>query len=305
MDHPSRLVITGVTPDPEPALRLLDNHPPAGVLLLAHNIVNREQVRNLTAAVHALPGRPFTAIDHEGGVVNRLRALLGPLPGAEEYGRWQEGRIEAMAHEWGLALDDLGIDVNFAPVVDVGPAPRGSGLESRTLGCFPETVLSRAEAFIRGQERAGIACCLKHFPGLGEAEADTHLACPAVRTARGMETHLVPFRTIFHRVPMVMVSHAVYPDLDAAGLPASLSPAIAGMPASWGFGGLVVSDDLEMGALEAYGILAERAARSIAAGCHLVILSHAWEALPDVARALGGLPPGTLDACRQRLESFS
>jgi beta-N-acetylhexosaminidase len=274
------------------ALRLLRSHPPGMVILFAHNIGPEPQVRDLCGALHALPGRPLVAIDMEGGRVNRLKGLWGDLPGGSEYGRWSEAKIERFAFDLGRRLGGLGIDIDFAPVADLGPATPGTGLEGRVLGDDPALVAGKARAFLRGLHRGGVLGCVKHYPGLGASTLDSHLTLPRIDLSRrALARHLRPFRLLKAEAPMVMVAHALYPALDPSGKPSTLSRPVIGLldrrPA---YRGLILSDDLEMGALAAYGPLAERARKALAAGCHTVIVSHRWEELPAVAEGLRRAP---------------
>jgi beta-N-acetylhexosaminidase len=290
----SQLVCVGVPAADrlEEALRLLRDHPPGMVILFAHNLESEGQVRELCGALHALPGRPLVAIDMEGGRVNRLRRLWGDLPGGSDYGRWSEAKIERFAFGLGKRLGGLGIDVDFAPVVDLGPAAPGTGLEGRLLGDEPAAVAGKARAFLRGLHRGGVLGCIKHYPGLGASTLDSHRALPRIDLSRrALAPHLRPFRLLKAEAPMVMVAHALYPALDPSGRPSTLSRPIIGLlhrrPA---YKGLILSDDLEMGALAAYRSLADRARKALAAGCHTVIVSHQWEELPAVEAGLRNAP---------------
>lgn len=289
-----RLVCVGVPAADrlDEAMRLLRRHPPGMVILFAHNLGSEPQVGELCRALHALPGRPLIAIDMEGGRVNRLKGLWGDWPGGSEYGRWSERKIERFAFDLGVRLRSLGIDIDFAPVVDLGPAAPGTGLEGRVLADDPARVEEKARAFLRGLHRGGVLGCIKHYPGLGASTLDSHLALPRIDLGvRAMAPHLRPFRRLKKDAPMVMVAHALYPALDPSGKPSTLSSRIIGLldrrPA---FKGLILSDDLEMGALNAYGTLADRARQAVSAGCHMVIVSHRWEEMPAVEAGLRKAP---------------
>ena len=285
------LICAGLPAGPEEAeaLRLYEQDPPGMVLLFGHNIRSETQARSLCRDIHALPDRPLVAIDLEGGRVNRLKALWGDLPAASVYGHWPLRKIESMALEWGHGLKALGVDVDFAPVVDLGPAAPGTGLEGRTLGETPEDVLARARAFMRGLHAAGILSCIKHHPGLGASTLDSHKDLPRMDLSlKKMRAHLKPFSVLKREAPMVMVAHGVYPRLDPSEIPSSFSAPIIGLlkkrPA---FRGLILSDDLEMGALRRFGSLARRAGLALKAGCHMVIISHEWREVPTIAGRLG------------------
>ena len=301
----SRLLCVGLPAEPEEAeaLKLYEKYPPGMVILFAHNIRSGSQVRALCRTIHDLPGNPLIVIDQEGGRVNRLKGLFGDLPGAAEYGSRPLKKIEALAREWGACLADLGVDADFAPVADVGPAAAGTGLEGRTLGDTPEEVIPRARAFIRGLHLGGVYSCIKHFPGLGASTLDSHQHLPRMDLGlRRMQRHLRPFRALKSDAPMVMVAHGVYPALDASETPSSLSrPVISLLNRRPAYRGLIVSDDLEMGALKRYGSLTRRAELSLKAGCHMVIISHEWRIIPDIVRRLQRV---RIDAALTRFDAW-
>lgn len=248
----------------------LEESSPFGVILFARHLREPGQVRELNAAVReALPGVRI-ALDQEGGRVSRLRALGFDFPGAEA-ACGDPSAAEAAAREMGGVLGDLGFDVDFAPVADLGPAREGTGLETRCYGEDPGTVTACCRAFLRGLETAGVAGCLKHFPGLGGSAVDSHKDLPHVtgdRAAR--EPHLEPYRALAAEVPFVMTAHGRYDHLGSDA-PSSLLPATYGLLRELGFAGLAVSDDLNMGAVLKEGPLWARALRALAAGADIAL----------------------------------
>jgi beta-N-acetylhexosaminidase len=246
---------------------------PYGVILFSRHLREAAQVRELNACIHeAVPGWvPRIAVDQEGGRVNRLSALGMSFPSASEMAG-DAAQVEAVAFEMGTHLRDLGFDVDFAPVADLGPVYPGTGLEGRVYSDDPGIVTSCCEAFLRGLARADVAGCLKHFPGLGGSRVDSHQSLPALegtREERG--PHLAPYASLSDRTPYVMIAHAAYSGLWKTGAPSSLESAAYGLLGEVGFSGLSVTDDLSMGAVGHLSDLATLAERSLGAGASLAL----------------------------------
>lgn len=243
---------------------------PGGVCLFARNIKNAEQVRELLADIRRrLPIEPFLSVDQEGGVVDRLRRISTPMPPANSLKTLDQIKILAAATAEILRI--LGFNMNFAPVVDVLDADRRlfvNGLYSRTYGEDKNAVVRFAGEYLGTLQAHGCIGCVKHFPGLGASEVDSHEELPAVNLSRSelFEQDLFPYIELFKTLEIhaVMVAHAVFPNFDlqeigADGklLPSSLSSNIITklLREELNFDGLIISDDLEMGAiLKNYGI---------------------------------------------------
>jgi beta-N-acetylhexosaminidase len=257
----------------ESVARFLAEAEPYGVLLFARHLKEQAQVRELNACIHgAVPGwAPRIALDQEGGRVNRLAALGMTFPSAAEMGG-RPDLTEALAFEMGQHLKELGFDVDFAPVADLGPAHAGTGLEGRVYGDGPGTVTPCCRAFLLGLKRAGLEGCLKHFPGLGGSRVDSHRALPAM--AGGPEeraAHLEPYAELKDLAPYVMIAHGAYEELLGTPEPSSLEPATYGLLRGLGFSGLSVTDDLGMGAVSGLASIATLAERSLGAGASLAL----------------------------------
>ncbi len=262
----------------------LEELAPGGVVLFARNVGDREQLVDLVGALHELPGRPYVAIDLEGGRVNRLRALLGELPSPTQAAAAGGEAVEVLGEALGAACAHFAIDVDYAPVVDVG---RGGyiGGEGRCLGESPAAVVRMATRYLDGIERFGVATCLKHYPGLGSGEVDSHHALPELDEEAGVDEEV--FLRLSAPGRAVMVAHALVPSLGEACCPASLSRAVVGRLAGYP-GGPVIADDLEMGALGRYGSPPERAAAALGAGCHQVLVCNALAMRRPVVEAVRG-----------------
>lgn len=270
--------------------RILERVRPAGMILFARNIESVDQVRELTARLRELLPDVVVFVDAEGGTVDRLRALVGPAPGGDLLARRPVGTAERAGRWIGQSLRTVDLDVDFAPVVDLDRSESGNALDGRYLGRTPRAVTARGRAFLRGLHAAGVGGCIKHFPGLGAAGEDTHDEPARIDLGRAaLRADLEPFRGLLGEARMVMMAHASYPALDPEERPASLSPPIVGglLRDELSFDGLVVSDDLDMRALEPWGGLAARAARALEAGCDAIPICRSTEAAVEVANRLG------------------
>jgi len=242
-----------------PPLRsLLERVRPGAVILFSRNIEDARQVatliRDLTGVLGILP---FVALDQEGGRVNRLKSILGPIPANLDLA----GRagatlaVRRQANAMARALRALGFNVNLAPVLDLSASDAQNGIGDRAFGPDPSTVCRLARVFLKAHLDAGVIPVGKHFPGLGSARGDTHLTLPVISKSRArlLEEDLLPYRRLRSQLPIVMAGHASYPALQrGAPGPATLSRAVVDglLRRRLRYSGLVVTDDLEMGAVE-------------------------------------------------------
>ncbi len=254
-----------------------------GVILFSRNIEDPEQVAQLcqdlqdTAIGHQ--GVPlFLAVDQEGGRVARLGDPFTQFPGNEAIGKDDDPL--ARAYEFGLTtateMKLVGLNMNMAPVVDVQRGEMEKHLVGRTFGVDPERVGELGGAVIESLQGSGIMAVAKHFPGLGRAPLDPHLDLPRIEVdMKEMETvHLLPFMSAIEKnVSAIMTSHAVYPALDQ-DLPATLSAVVLKglLRERMAFEGLIISDDLEMGAIAKQWGVAEGAAVSFEAGADILLI---------------------------------
>jgi len=269
--------------------RLLGRLHPFGVLLVQRNVADEETLRALVAEIRAACPEAILPLDAEGGRVDRLRAVAGSAPAAADLARHPPALARRAGRWVGAALRNLGFDLDFAPVVDLDHGIKGNALDGRCLGSTPRQVTDRGKAFIEGLARAGVGACLKHFPGLGGAGQDTHLEPSRIDLpARELARDLAPFRRLAALAGAVMAGHAVYPTLDSERRPATLSHALAtdllrsGLP----FHGVLFSDDLEMGALAAFGDLPERGEAALVAGCDALLFCRHLATAPEISARL-------------------
>jgi beta-N-acetylhexosaminidase len=262
----------------------LERDPPGGVILFRRNVVSTDQLRRLVREIHGLPGAPPVFIDQEGGPVDRLRDLVGPSISPERAARL--GEVALAGELAGEACAAFEIDVDLAPVVDRSIAGRGAAiLGERCFGADPGAIEAAARQFLAGLERYGVAGVLKHFPGLGASAVDSHEKLPKIsRSEPELAEDRRPFEALLGAAPAWLVTHADY----GQGVPATLDPGIVRDLARGRleFGGLLIADDLEMGALEGFGDLPERTARSAAAGCDLLPVCHSPLRIGEIADAV-------------------
>ena len=287
---------------------LLAAHQPGGLVLFGRNIKDPEQLNDLATAIRRVLPDAVLAIDAEGGRVDRLRDVVGAAPAASVLAR-NPVSFALQAGTWiaqSLRLFDL--DVDFAPVVDLNRGETDNALDGRYLGASPAEVIPRARAFLRGLHAGGSGGCLKHFPGLGGASADTHFKMAAIYLpSEALRADLDPFEALGRLAGAIMVGHAIYPGYDAAHRPSTLSPIVIGglLRGRLGFEGLVFSDDLEMKALDEWGDLAHRSEAAFAAGCDVLLLSQTLEALPEViARLENPIYEERLQEANRRLDNY-
>ena len=259
----------------------------ASVLLFGPNVRDRQQTAALTAALRAENPDVIVAIDEESGDITRLEAATGSsYPGSLALGTVDDEELtEAVARSVGAELRALSIDLDFAPDADVNSNPDNPVIGARSFGADPELVARHVSSWVRGLHSAGVAACVKHFPGHGETAVDSHLDLPVVPFDRESlaAVALPPFRAaIASGVRAVMTGHLLLPVLDP-DLPATVSPRLITelLRAELGFEGLVVSDAVEMQAVHARYGLAGATVRALAAGVDLVCLGHG-SAEPEV-----------------------
>jgi len=300
-DHAVRPVICGCSGarlTPEEA-RYFEAAQPAGFILFARNCQTPDQLRALIDELVATTARTHVPIliDQEGGRVARLgpphwrryppAAQFGALaernPGSAERAVWAMARLIA------AELADVGITVDCAPVVDLARPEGHQVIGDRAFSHDPDIVARLGRAFCDGLMAGGVLPVVKHIPGHGRAPADSHQSCPVVNTPRAelADSDFHPFRALAD-MPLAMTAHVVYADIDA-GAPATLSePVIADViRGELGFAGVLISDDIGMGALE--GPIEARARTALAAGCDLVL--HCSGVLADMEALAATLAP--------------
>ncbi|HYG63419.1 MAG TPA: glycoside hydrolase family 3 protein [Thermoanaerobaculia bacterium] len=300
--------------------RLLERLRPAGVVLFRGNFQRDASYEEWTARLRRLLGdareaigreRILVGIDHEGGTVHR------PPPPITHYSFAKEWAHQAgdVGKAMGVELRSLGINVDFAPVVDIHSNPDNPVIGPRSFGTTPEAVSAAAGDFLRGLQSTGVLGCPKHFPGHGDAAVDSHHAMPVLDLAPETlrERELAPYRALLTDTRLVMTAHILFPRLDDR--PATLSePILRGLLRDEiGFTGAVVTDDIGMGAVSKLFDDPDAAPRTLRAGGDLILICDYWteteRALAMAAHLEDALRRGTLDetvleASRSRVETL-
>lgn len=284
---------------------------PAGYILFSRNIVDHELTRELTDELRALttgPDVPIIAIDQEGGRVVRTAEIFVNHPSAAELAATGNSHLITQA-AWYSAqcLYTLGVNTNFAPVLDIGSA-HANALPSRCWGYDSQAVTTHGGVWNRAHLRAGIATCGKHFPGMGAAECDPHFDLPVLHGSGDsfLMGAAIPFNALMPELPSMMIAHLLIPEIDAE-LPTSLSPALVQhfLRDRLGYEGVVFTDDLCMGAIAKRYSPAESAVMALRASCDLPLICHnVCDYLEEVAHAIHCLPADILQAAEARIERF-
>ena len=280
---------------------------PAGYILFARNCETREQMRALTDDLRGIHGRErlIISIDQEGGRVARMKPPEWPkYPAGEAFAKLYDiapasaieaARVnaEAMARE--LAL--VGVTVDYHAPFDVRRPETDDVIGDRALGSEPMQVAALGRAVLDGMARAGVVGCLKHMPGHGRATADSHKELPLVTASdEELETDVEPFRTLSSH-PLGMSAHIVFSAWDA-DKPATLSKKVIDeiIRGKIGFDGLLLSDDIDMQALD--GTIPDRGAAALAAGCDIIL--NCWAKMAD-QQEIANRFPDLSEAAKARL----
>ncbi len=273
--------------------KILSKSSPYAVVLFGRNIDSAAHLKELVAEVKSVAKTPpLFMIDEEGGRVDRLRHIVPGLPSAEGFA---EGDRPQELSAWfgrviGTALRYFDIEIDLAPVVDIRGEVAPKGLERRTFGSDPETVIDLAGAFMRGLQSAGVAACLKHWPGIGVGSADPHYGATVidVPVQQLIERDLVPYQRLGNEAGAIMIGHGTYPQIDEPDLPATLSRRMTTelLRDFLGFDGVAISDDMEMHAVSDLGSYEEITERALMAGNDVILFCSHIERIPDLQRYL-------------------
>lgn len=293
--------------------------PPGGVIIYGPNLAPApataghlralvDALRRRAAASH--PGLPdlLVSIDHEGGRFTHLHSAHGftDFPGNMPLGAIRDGGTRAArqaARAMAAELSAVGINLDYAPVVDVNCNPANPIIGERSFGENPQTVAVMGESAGRGFVEGGVLPCAKHFPGHGDTQVDSHLDLPLIdhplHRLRAVE--LVPFvRAIRSGMPAIMTAHIIFPALAPSRLPATLSePVLVGLlRRDLGFGGAIITDALEMNAISERWGIGEAVVATLAAGADIALVSHEGQAATARKAILAAVSDGRLPAAR-------
>lgn len=271
--------------------RLIEKEQVGGVILFKRSCPDPDRVRSLVTAMQRRARTPLLVmIDQEGGRVRRLTDSPYSLPSAREMTQWSPDRFQEEVGLLAARLRELGITCNLAPVLDVDTNPANPIIGDRAFGSDPETVWRFGKLYLDALLERKVIGCVKHFPGHGDTDADSHLELPVVAhdVERLRRVELEPFvRAVRDKAPMMMVAHVLYPALDPRE-PASLSkPIITGiLREKLGYEGVIVADDLEMKAIAERYPVEELVFRLVDAGNDLLLICRSYRLADEVHRAL-------------------
>ena len=271
---------------------MLNEYRVGGIILFDRNMESKDQVKTLITDINKAGKSAgltplFLGIDQEGGAVARMDDKLIKVPPAEEVGKAPVEQAAALAKEVGTELKELGFNINFAPVADLGLT------YGRSYSTNPDEVVRYASAVGKSYDEAGLCYSYKHFPGIGKTDVDLHADTSIVPVSK--ETLLSEDTKVFvdlikqskPNTYTIMVSHAMYPQIDPDH-PSSLSKAIITdwLRKDMGYNGVVVTDDMDMGALAKHYTFGDMAVQSILAGSDILLVCHEYEHMQEAYNGL-------------------
>ena len=271
---------------------MLNEYRVGGIILFDRNMESKDQVKSLITDINKTGKSAgltplFIGIDQEGGAVARMEDQLIKVPPAEELGKEPIEQAVSLAKQSGTELKDLGFNINFAPVADLGLT------YGRSFSTNPDDVVRYASAVGKAYDEAGLWYSYKHFPGIGKTDVDLHADTSVVPVSK--ETLLNEDTKVFvdlikqskPNTYAIMVSHAMYPQIDAEH-PSSLSKAIITdwLRKDMGYNGVVVTDDMDMGALAKHYTFGDMAVQSILAGSDILLVCHEYEHMQEAYNGL-------------------
>ena len=271
---------------------MLNEYRVGGIILFDRNMESKDQVKSLITDINKTGKSAgltplFIGIDQEGGAVARMEDQLIKVPPAEELGKEPIEQAVSLAKQSGTELKDLGFNINFAPVADLGLT------YGRSFSTNPDDVVRYASAVGKAYDEAGLWYSYKHFPGIGKTDLDLHADTSVVPVSK--ENLLNEDTKVFvdlikqskTNTYAIMVSHAMYPQIDAEH-PSSLSKAIITdwLRKDMGYNGVVVTDDMDMGALAKHYTFGDMAVQSILAGSDILLVCHEYEHMQEAYNGL-------------------
>lgn len=290
---------------------LIQKVQPGAFILFGRNIESPGQLRKLTDDLrHLSKSEPIITIDQEGGRVSRLKLIGNEPPNAQQLRTCgDETLIRTHGEITGRLLRLFGFNLDLCPVLDISfDDEADNSLRGRCYGTTASEVIARAGLFNDALRSTGILSCGKHFPGYSCVPFDPHHELPVMTRSRvEMEQHeLAVFSAFSDRVDSMMIGHAVYKDLDDSGLPASLAPGIIDglLRKELGFRGLVMTDDLDMGAILNHYPLPETLRLGVEAGNDLLMICHRTELAEEALHILDRIPSGKLDRALEFVQNW-
>ncbi len=281
-------------------------YPAGGVILFAHNCVDAQQLKAFVPQIKALKNAPLLAIDEEGGRVARLANNDAFGLNKFESMTWlcQHGgdtTVYNAARYIGSYLKDFGFDVDFAPVADVNSNPDNPIIGTRSFSSDPDSVASMVCSYLDGLSANGIIGCIKHFPGHGDTQTDTHLGYAETKKTwqEMLSCEMIPFKAgIKHGVETIMTTHITAPNVDGSNVPSTMSSLILQdkLRNELGYKNLVVTDAMEMGAISQQYTPEEAVVKSIQAGVDVLLCVPKYKKAFDAV--VNAVKDGTISESR-------
>ncbi|WIV18716.1 beta-N-acetylhexosaminidase [Paenibacillus polygoni] len=267
-----------------------------GVILFKQNIESKKQLLNLINDIKSnnpAENRPlFISLDEEGGRVSRLPEGKTEFPPSLMIGKKGDAALsEEVGRVIGEEAGAFGFNVDYAPVLDIFSNPANTVIGDRAYGTTAAEVSVHGIAVMKGLQKAGMISAIKHFPGHGDTSVDSHESLPVVNKTKAQleERELIPFRkAIEEGADMIMVAHIKYPKIDSSGKPASLSSVMVQdmLRGDLGYDGVVITDDLEMGAIEQNVGSGEAAVMALEAGVDILLFGHTPDKASEAYEAI-------------------
>lgn len=264
---------------------MLETFQPGGIILFKRNLEDAEQIHSLLSEAQKASAKPmFLCVDMEGGTVDRLREVIAPVPSVADVAAAGSKKLfRKHGRLLGEEVRALGFNADFAPVLDLRLDPSEAVLGSRSVSPKPKQTIAYARAFLRGLSESNVLGCGKHFPGLGEANLDSHNELPVIDKPwkRLWKEDLVPYRKLRRELPFVMVAHAAYPQVTGDKTPASLSKRWMSriLRKKIGYRGLIITDDLDMGGVLAAAPIEDAAVETLRAGADMFLVCQKEESV--------------------------
>ena len=289
-------------------------YPPGGIILFSHNIKDEPQLAQFMADLRALPSHPMMCVDEEGGTVARIAnnpnfrvPKFAPMGSLAASGRSKD--VYDAAFTIGEYLKKYGFDIDLAPVADVNTNPRNVVIGARAFSNEPKIASEMVKSYLKGLQKTGVIGCLKHFPGHGDTQADSHFGYAMSRKSwdeiRNCE--MLPFKAgIDAGAPMVMTAHISLPNVTGSNVPSTLSPMILQdkLRDEMGFQGVIITDAMEMGAILRQYPVEDAAVMAIKAGVDVLLCVREYPKVFDAvvgAVRRGEIPESRIDESVRRI----
>lgn len=285
----------GIKPD-DTVIKIIQENHAGGVILFSRNIENSEQLTGLINelkdinSVNKLP--LFISVDQEGGRVNRLPEGSKNFPSGKTLGRKNNRELSfKTGQDIGEALLSFGFNMDFAPVMDILSNPKNTVIGDRAFGSTPDIVSSLAVEIMKGLQSKNVISVIKHFPGHGDTSVDSHAKLPVVNhdITRLYDFELIPFKeAIENGADVIMAAHIKFPKIDDSGKPATLSGKMLTdiLRGDLEFTGVIITDDMEMGAISKNYSVEESSVDTVKAGADIILMCHSYEKQKTALEAL-------------------